>query len=269
MRFFYCILQLQIAEDRDMRILLVEDELVTARAMDIALRAIGAVVEHADTADEALELAKFYEYDIIVMDIQLPGVDGYEAVRRIRAERIDVPILIVSGLNQAQSKVKAFSTGADDFLTKPFDNTELVARIRAIVRRSKGICQPTINVGPLVMNLENREVTVGNKPIHLTGKEYAILELMAMRKGMILTKEAFLNHLYGGMDEPEIKIIDVFICKLRKKLAFHDLASLIVTIWGRGYMIKDPTNKISSADKLLDYSDLTPQILSQKIATAA
>lgn len=252
-----------------MRILLVEDEIVAAKAMGISLRAIGAVVEHVDTADEALDLAKFYEYDIIVMDIQLPGVDGYEAVRRIRAERIDVPILIVSGLNQAQSRVRGLSTGADDFLTKPFDNTELIARIRAIVRRSKGICQPTIVVGPLMLNLENREVTVGETPLHLTGKEYAILELMAMRKGMVLTKEAFLNHLYGGMDEPEIKIIDVFICKLRKKLNSHGLASLIVTVWGRGYMMKDPMNKISGIDKSIEFSDLKTQGSSQKMATAA
>jgi len=222
-----------------MRILLVEDEVVAARALELELRLTGAVVEYADRADEAIELVKFYDYDLIVMDILLPGMDGYEAVRRIRVERIDTPILIVSGLNQPASKVRALSAGADDFLTKPFDKSELIARVRAIVRRSKGFCQPTINVGPLVLNLENREALCRGTPIHLTGKEYAILELMAMRKGMILTKEAFLNHLYGGLDEPEIKIIDVFICKLRKKLFNNGIVNLITTVWGRGYMIED------------------------------
>ena len=252
-----------------MRILLVEDELVVVQTMKLALQAIGAVVEHADTADEALDLVKFYEYDIIVMDIQLPGVDGYEAVRRIRSERIDIPVLIVSGLNEAHSKVKGLGAGADDFLTKPFDNAELVARIRAIVRRSKGICQSTINVGSLVLNLENREVTAGGAPIHLTGKEYAILELMAMRKGYILTKEAFLNHLYGGMDEPEIKIIDVFICKLRKKLYAYGQSSLIITVWGRGYMIKEYVNNSSYNDEYSKYSTQSSSLLLDNILTSA
>ena len=252
-----------------MRILLVEDDLASARAMEIALRAVGAVVEHAETADEGFDLVKFYNYDIIVMDIQLPGVDGYEAVRRIRAQRIDIPVLIVSGLTQTQSKIKGLSCGADDFLTKPFDNAELIARIRAIVRRSKGICQPTINVGPLVLNLENREVTVGSTPVHLTGKEYAILELMAMRKGIVLTKEIFLNHLYGGMDEPEIKIIDVFICKLRKKLYLHGLSSLIVTIWGRGYMMKDYVGNYDDIEKSLDLVKIIPPFYPRKMLNSA
>ncbi len=252
-----------------MRILLVEDELVAAKAMALALRAIGAVVEHVDTADDALDLIKFYEYDIVVLDIQLPGLDGYEAVRRIRADRFDVPVLIVSGLSQAQSRVRALSAGADDFLTKPFDNAELVARIRAIVRRSKGICQPTINVGALVLHLENREATADGAPIHLTGKEYAILELMAMRKGMILTKEIFLNHLYGGMDEPEIKIIDVFICKLRKKLNLYGLSSLIVTIWGRGYMMKDFVDKSIYPEKSLEPVNRGSRAFDRKMLTAA
>jgi two-component system cell cycle response regulator CtrA len=109
-----------------------------------------------------------------------------------------------------------------------------------VVRRSKGFAQSMLRVGPLELNLDTREVTVGGKPLRLTGKEYAILELLVLRKGMVLTKEAFLNHLYGGMDEPEMKIIDVFVCKLRKKLAVAGAGTLIGTVWGRGYVIRPP-----------------------------
>jgi two-component system cell cycle response regulator CtrA len=157
----------------------------------------------------------------------------------MRAARIDVPVLILSGLSRPQAKVKGLGLGADDFITKPFDKAELTARMQAIVRRSKGFSQPSLRVGPLVLNLDSREVLAAGQQVHLTGKEYAILELLVLRKGMVLTKEAFLNHLYGGMDEPEMKIIDVFICKLRKKLAQAGAENLIGTVWGRGYMMRD------------------------------
>jgi len=166
-------------------------------------------------------------------------MDGYEIVRRIRAARIDVPVMIVSGLNRPHAKIKGLGAGADDFITKPFDKGELLARVQAIVRRSKGFSQPLLQVGALQLNLESREVVVEGHAIHLTGKEYAILELLILRKGIVLAKESFLNHLYGGMDEPEIKIIDVFICKLRKKLADAGIRNLIGTVWGRGYILKD------------------------------
>ena len=122
-------------------------------------------------------------------------------------------------MSRPQAKVKGLGLGADDFITKPFDKSELLARMQAITRRSKGFSQPTLRLGAIELNLDSREVTVDGQEVHLTGKEYSILELLVLRKGMVLTKEAFLNHLYGGMDEPEMKIIDVFICKLRKKLA--------------------------------------------------
>jgi two-component system cell cycle response regulator CtrA len=161
-------------------------------------------------------------------------------LRRLRAARIETPVLILSGLGKTQAKVRGFGAGADDFITKPFDGQELVARIQAVVRRAKGFAQPTLSVGALTLNLASREVTVDGQPVHLTGKEYAVLELLTLRKGTVLTKEAFLNHLYGGMDEPEVKIIDVFICKLRKKLTQAGAENLIGTVWGRGYVMREP-----------------------------
>jgi len=234
---------LLITQEQPMRVLLVQDELVTARDVMQMLKANGGIVDHVDTGEEALELVRHYDYDIVLLDLMLPDMDGYEVVRRMRSSRVEAPVIILSGLTRPQAKVKAFGVGADDFISKPFDSTELLARMQAIVRRSKGYSQPTLRVGPLQLNLDSREVLVSGRPVHLTGKEYAILELLVLRKGMVLTKEVFLNHLYGGMDEPEMKIIDVFICKLRKKLANAGAEDVIGTVWGRGYMVRDqPTH---------------------------
>jgi two-component system cell cycle response regulator CtrA len=230
-----------------MRVLLVEDDTIVARGVTLALRAATMIVDTADTGEEALELARLYDYDIVVLDLMLPDMEGYEVVRRLRAARLETPVLILSGLTRPQAKVRGFGMGADDYITKPFDQQELVARIQAIVRRAKGFSQPTLSVGPLTLNLGSREVLVDGRAVHLTGKEYAVLELLTLRKGIVLTKEAFLNHLYGGMDEPEVKIIDVFICKLRKKLANAGAAELIGTVWGRGYVLREPTGSLRAS----------------------
>ena len=183
-----------------MRVLLVEGDLTTARGIVLALKDVGMIVDTTDTGEEALELSRHYDYDVVILDLMLPDMEGYEVVRRMRDARQDTPVLILSGLTRPSAKVKAFAVGADDFITKPFDKDELVARMQAVVRRSKGYSQPTLRVGSLQLNLDSREVLVSGKPVHLTGKEYSILELLVLRKGMVLTKEAFLNHLYGGMD---------------------------------------------------------------------
>jgi len=240
-----------------MRILLVEDDLTAARGIALMLKAGGAVVDHADTGEEALELCRHYEYDVVLLDLLLPDIEGYEVVRRLRLARNSTPVLVLSGMARPQAKVKALAIGADDYLTKPFDRAELLARMQAVVRRSKGFSQPALRVGPLELNLDSREVTVNGAPIHLTGKEYAILELLVLRKGMVLTKDAFLNHLYGGMDEPEMKIIDVFICKLRKKLAHAGADNMIGTVWGRGYMVREPTAEPVAATSMLIDEELS------------
>jgi len=228
-----------------MRVLLVEDDLTTSRGLVAMLKASSMIVDAVDSGEEALELARLYDYDIILLDLGLPDMEGYEVLRRLRASRVETPVLILSGLSRPGAKVKGFGVGADDFITKPFDPPELIARIQAVVRRAKGFAQPTLSVGDLTLNLASREVSVGGIPVHLTGKEYAVLELLTLRRGTVLTKEAFLNHLYGGMDEPEVKIIDVFICKLRKKLAQAGADNLIGTVWGRGYVMRDPAQHLA------------------------
>ena len=225
-----------------MRVLIVEDDGLSNRALAQLLRSHGVIVDQIDQGEEALALVKHYDYDMVLTDLVLPDMEGYDIVRRMRSARIDTPVIIQASMVRPQARVKAFAIGADDFITKPFDHAELFARMQAIVRRSKGYSQPTLRCGMLQLNLDSREVLVSGRPVHLTGKEYAILELLVLRKGMVLTKEVFLNHLYGGMDEPEMKIIDVFICKLRKKLAEAGAPNVIGTVWGRGYMVRDASS---------------------------
>ena len=198
-------------------------------------------VYSTDLGEEGIDLAKLYDYDLILLDINLPDMNGLEVLRQIRLARIDTPILILSGDDGTESKLKGFGFGADDYLTKPFHREELVARIHAIIRRSKGHAQSVIKTGDVNVNLDAKTVDVSGTTVHLTGKEYQMLELLSLRKGTTLTKEMFLNHLYGGMDEPELKIIDVFICKLRKKLSEATGGeNYIETVWGRGYVLRDP-----------------------------
>ncbi len=233
-----------------MRVLLVEDDSTTAQFIEMLLRTEGYVCDTTDMGEDGLEIGKLYDYDIIILDLMLPDIDGYEVLRRLRAARVQTPILILSGLTGLNDKIKGLAVGADDYLTKPFDKRELVARIQAIVRRSKGHSDSIIQTGKLKVNLRARTVEVNNQPLYLTGKEYGILEVLSLRKGTALTKEMFLNHLYGGMDEPELKIIDVFICKLRKKLsAATGGENYIETVWGRGHVLRDPVEDFDESER--------------------
>lgn len=223
-----------------MRILLVEDDPTTSRSIELMLTHANLNVFCTDLGEEGIDLAKLYDYDLILLDINLPDMSGHDVLRQLRLARVDTPILILSGADDTDSKLKGFGFGADDYMTKPFHREELVARIHAIIRRSKGHSQSVIKTGQVCVNLDAKTVDVDGKSVHLTGKEYQMLELLSLRKGTTLTKEMFLNHLYGGMDEPELKIIDVFICKLRKKLAEATGGhNYIETVWGRGYVLRD------------------------------
>ena len=233
-----------------MRVLLVEDDSATAQGIQLMLQSEGYICDCTDLGEDGLEIGKLYDYDIIILDLMLPDIDGYEVLRRLRAARVKTPTLILSGLSDLDDKIKGLGVGADDYLTKPFDKRELIARIQAIVRRSKGHSDSVIKTGKLTVNLDTRTVEVEGQPLHLTGKEYGILELLSLRKGTTLTKEMFLNHLYGGLDEPELKIIDVFVCKLRKKLAAATGGeNYIETVWGRGYVLRDPVDDSAKEDE--------------------
>ena len=229
-----------------MRILLIEDDPSQAESIELILRKADLNTYVTDSGEEGIELAKLYDYDLIILDLNLPDMNGYDVLRKLRLARVETPTLILTGLDGPENKIKGFGAGADDYLVKPFHRDELIARIHAIVRRSKGHAQSIIRTGKIAVNLDAKTVEVDGKPVHLTGKEYQMLELLSLRKGSTLTKEMFLNHLYGGMDEPEVKIIDVFICKLRKKLsAATGGENYIETVWGRGYVLRDPQPEVA------------------------
>jgi two-component system cell cycle response regulator CtrA len=236
-------------ETGNMRVLLVEDDRAMARSVELMLDEAGFEHETAGTGEIALEYARTYEFDVVMLDLTLPDLHGHEVLKRLRILRINTPVLILSGDSETDTKVTGFGAGADDYVTKPFDKSELLARIHALVRRSQGHAQSVIVTGPVAIDLAARTVEVDGRGVGLTGKEYAILEMLSLRKGMTLTKEMFLTHLYGGRDEPELKIIDVFICKLRKKLylAGAPASGCIETVWGRGYSLRDP-----QPDRLVD-----------------
>jgi two-component system, cell cycle response regulator CtrA len=228
-----------------MRVLLIEDDGAMAQSIVLMLKPEGFNVYTTDLGEEGIDLGKIYDYDIIILDLSLPDMSGFEVLRSLRVSKVHAPILILTGLATLEDKVRGLGFGADDYLTKPFHKDELVARIHAIVRRSKGHAQSVIQAGDLVVNVDTKKVEVNGAPVYLTPKEYKMLELLALRKGMTITKETFLNYLYGGMDEPEGKIVDVFMCKLRKKLAGVSGGSeFIETIWARGYVLREPTNEM-------------------------
>jgi two-component system cell cycle response regulator CtrA len=233
-----------------MRVLLIEDDSATAQSIELMLKSESFNVYTTDLGEEGIDLGKIYDYDIILLDLNLPDMSGFDVLRKLRVSKVKTPILILSGLAGIEDKIKGLGFGADDYMTKPFHKDELVARIHAIVRRSKGHAQSVINIDDLCLNLDAKTVEVDGARVHLTSKEYQMLELLALRQGTTLTKEMFLSHLYGGMDEPEMKIIDVFICKLRKKLANASSGKdYIETVWGRGYVMREqvePEAKISA-----------------------
>jgi two-component system, cell cycle response regulator CtrA len=224
-----------------MRVLLIEDDRSIAQSIELMLQSGGFNIYATDLGEEGVDLAKLYDYDIILLDLNLPDMSGFEVLRSLRRSKVNTPILILSGVTGVEDKVKGLGHGADDYMTKPFHKTELVARIHAIVRRSQGHAQSVVQTGDLTVNVDAKTVHINQVRVRLTVKEYQMLELLSLRRGTTITKEMFLSELYGGMDEPEIKIIDVFMCKLRKKLAeASNGKDYIETVWGRGYLLREP-----------------------------
>ena len=231
-----------------MWVLLIEDDEGTAKSIELMLKAKNHTCDIKRLGADGLAAAGLYTYDVILLDLMLPDMDGFEVLRRLRANQIDAPVLILSGLSDAGHKAKGLNIGADDYLIKPFDNRELLARIEAILRRFRGHDDAVVRTGDLTVNFDTQSVEIGGNRVYVTPKEYRILELLAQRQGVVLSKEIFLDHLYGGRDEPETKIIDVFVCKLRKKLtAASGGKDYIETVWGRGYMLRAPIDDIESS----------------------
>ena len=224
-----------------MHILVIEDDKITNQNICLLLKRERMIPEAAYSGLEGLELIKLYEYDLVILDLILPDMNGLEIVKQIRQQKNDVPVLILSGLNQTDKKVECLNAGADDYLTKPYERIELLARIKALIRRSRGISNACISVGKMNIDMNTKTVYVGDKLIPLTAKEYALLELLALKKGITVGKETCLNQLYGIIDEPpDSKIIDVFLCKMRRKIKeLTGGEDYIQNVRGRGYILSE------------------------------
>ncbi len=225
------------APSRTTRLLLVEDDRELSDALSRALEMSGFTVYVTGYGEDALDLARAYRFDVVVLDLTLPDMAGQQVLQQLHQTRPDTPVIILSGETDLEAKIENFLEGADDYITKPFHRDELIARIHAVLRRVRSAAPQQVELGTLVIDLVAHRALVGGLPVPLTGKEYACLEFLATRRGMTVTKEMFLAHLYGGRDEPEMKIIDVFICKLRRKLSDAGATGIIETVWGRGYTI--------------------------------
>ena len=226
-----------------MHVLVIEDDRIVNQNISILLRREGIITESVYTGREGLELIKLYEYDLILLDLMLPDMTGADVLKQIRQANNMTPVLILSGINMPTKKVECFSMGADEYMTKPYDRSELVARVKAIIRRSRGLGDNVIKVGRMTINLNTKKVFIDETLVPLTAKEYALVELLALKKGGTVTKESFLSQIYGGMDEPEIKIIDVFLCKIRQKIKkITGNETYIHTAWGRGYTLEEKKN---------------------------
>ena len=220
-----------------MRVLLVESNLRYAASISADLKSETIRTDLAESGDEALYLMRDFQFDLVLLNLTLPDMDGSSLIRQIRTAKHDTPIIALSTVPQA--RLKALAAGADDVVARDIDSAELGARIRAIVRRSRGFAQSQLQIGGLILDVDQHDVVANGVRVHFTPKEFAILELLVLRRNMILNKETILSQIYGGMDEPEIKIIDVFICKIRNKLSKAGLPTIISTVWGRGYSVKD------------------------------
>jgi two-component system, OmpR family, response regulator len=223
-----------------MRILLVEDDLKIASFVVKGLRATGYAVDHAADGEEGLHLALTEPYDTAIIDIMLPKLDGLTLIERMRKEKVNTPIIILSAKDSIDDRVKGLQTGGDDYLTKPFAFSELLARVQALMRRASGLAEPTrLTVGDLSINLLTREVTRGGRKIELQPLEYSLLEYLVRNKGRIVSKTMIMEHVWDYNFDPQTNVVEVRISRLRDKIDRGVEKKLIHTVRGVGYVLKE------------------------------
>ncbi len=230
-----------------MRILLIEPDAPTAQLIGLRLKSEGANLTRVASGDHGMELARTYDYDLIVLELHPPDMAGYDVIRALRAGGVKTPILVLSVLANVAATVKALGLGADDYMVKPFHRDELVARIHAVVRRSSGHAESTVQAGDLVVDLVRRSVAVDGARVHLSQKQWQTLELLALRKDRVVSKREIFDHLYGGLDEPDMKIVDVFVHHVRRRIAARSPKTYIETAWGGGYKLRAPPDAAAAA----------------------
>lgn len=230
-----------------MRVLVVEDDPRTSNSVRALLEGEKMAVDVAAAGEDGLIRALRQRYDVMLLDLGLPDTHGFDILRKLRAAGCDMPVMLISGTSDGRTKAQGLWLGGDDYIVKPYRAPELLARISAVVRRARGHAQTLIQIGDLTVNLDSQWAERNGCRIHLSSKEYGVLELLALRRGQVVSREALMAHLYGVMDAPNDKIIEVFVSKLRKKLQdVLDGPDLIETIWGRGYMLCDPDGAVAA-----------------------
>ena len=223
-----------------MKVLLIEDDRQLIEFVKKGLVQAGFTVETALDGATGLQLALEGDVDVAVIDIMLPVMDGFEVIERLRAQRPGLPILVLSAKRSIEDKVKGLELGSDDYITKPFSFSELLARIRAILRRTQGLGEELVlRAGPISLNIISRKVEVNHREVELGPKEFVLLEYLMQNKGRVLTRIQILEKIWGYRFDPESNVVDVYICKLREKLGLHSKDGIIRTIRGAGYMIRD------------------------------
>lgn len=221
-----------------MRVLLIDGDVFAGPTAEAFLAAQKVSVELARTAQEGIDLARAYEFDCVVL---APcDVDGAIAVARLRRAQVGTPALVLLRSGDTEDRMAAFASGADDVQSLPCPLAERLARVQAIVRRGRGHVTATLSAGPLELDMAAMQARVHGVTVRLTPKETAVCELLLLRRNVLVTRDSMLNHLYGGRDEPAPKILDVFVCKLRRKLANAGAPGLVETVWGRGYALRVP-----------------------------
>jgi DNA-binding response OmpR family regulator len=224
-----------------MRILIVEDESAIVRFLERGLAAHGHQVLSAETGEDGVVLAADETVDFVLLDISLPGMDGHEVLRRIRARRSHLPVLMLTGRDDLQDKVSALDAGADDYLAKPFAFEELLARIRALTRRGDQPRSAQVEIGDLWIDLLSRRARRGQRPLELSSREFALLEYFMRRPGHVLSREQILSAIWDYAFEPGSNVVDVYVRYLRRKIDRPGEPSLITTVRGIGYRFDPPT----------------------------
>jgi len=221
-----------------MKVLLIEDEYAVSRSIALVLRGEDIYTDVAAHGEEGIDIARHFEYDAIILDLGLPDMNGFEVLRTLRRAQVDTPVIILSGSATVDAKVKALNNGADDYMTKPFSNEELVGRLRALVRRSKGYSDSRITFGQMTLDIVAKTVEAGGRRVPLSGKEYQILELLSLRRGSAVSKETMINHIYSDGEGPDSPTIGLFVFRLRRKLAAASGGEhFIQTVRDQGYLM--------------------------------
>ena len=221
-----------------MKVLLIEDEYAITRGIELVLRGEDIYVDIAELGEEGIDLARHFDYDAIILDLNLPDMNGFDVLRTLRRAQVGTPVIILSGCATVDCKVRALNNGADDYMTKPYCNEELVGRLRALVRRSKGYSDSRIVFGQMTLDIVAKTVETDGRRVPLSGKEYQILELLSLRRGSAVSKETLINHIYSDGEGPDSPTIGLFVFRLRKKLAAASGGEhFIETVRDQGYLL--------------------------------